>query len=88
MSIYINGKPAYEPLDVIAEAAGRAIAMRKVFLNLTSADEGLVHISFEALCRHEPFVNAIELAPGLKDPIFAVRMVASVRAVENAAEEL
>lgn len=84
-SIYVNGRLAYEPLDVIAEAPGRAVGMRKVFLNVEPAPDGRVHIEFKALRMDKPFVNAIELVPGLKDRMLPLRMVAAPQAAENAA---
>lgn len=87
-SIYINGKLAYEPLDVIAEAPGRAVGMRKVFINVSPAADGRVEIAFKALRLDKPFVNAIELVPGLKDRMLPIRMVASSQPVENAGERI
>jgi hypothetical protein len=75
--IMLNGKVAYEPLDVVAEAPGRAVAMRKVFLNVTPAADGKLHIGFEPLRPDKPFVNAIEIVPGVKDRMLPIRMVAA-----------
>lgn len=77
--IVLNGQVAYEPLDVVAEAPGRAVAMRKVFLNVTPAADGRLHIGFESLRPDKPFVNAIEIVPGMKDRMLPIRMVASPR---------
>lgn len=77
--IVLNGQVAYEPLDVVAEAPGRNVAMRKVFINVTPAADGKLHIGFESLRPDKPFVNAIEIVPGLKDRMLPIRMVASPR---------
>lgn len=75
--VRINGQVAYEPLDVCAEAPGRSVAMRKVFLNVSPAQDGKLHLGFEVLRPDKPFVNAIEIVPGLKDRMLPVRMVAA-----------
>lgn len=77
--ITLNGKAAYEPFDVVAEAPGRAVGMRKVFINVSPAADGRLHIGFEPLRPDKPFVNAIEIVPGLKDRMLPIRMVASPR---------
>ncbi len=75
--IMINGRIAYEPLDVCAEAPGRGVAMRKVFLNVSPAQDGKLHLGFEVMRPDKPFVNAIEIVPGVKDRMLPVRMVAA-----------
>ncbi len=75
--IMINGRIAYEPLDVCAEAPGRGVAMRKVFLNVSPAQDGKLPLGFEVMRPDKPFVNAIEIVPGVKDRMLPVRMVAA-----------
>jgi len=82
--ITLNGSSAYEPLDVVAEAPGRGVAMRKVFLNVSPAKDGKLHIGFEILRPDKAFVNAIEVVPGLENRMLPVRMVAAAHpAIDN-----
>lgn len=82
--ITLNGRAAYEPLDVVAEAPGRGVAMRKVFLNVSPATDGKLHIGFEMLRPDKAFVNAIEVVPGLENRMLPVRMVAAAHpAIDN-----
>lgn len=73
--IVINGAVREQALDVVASAPGRGVAMRKVFLNVTPASDGKLHLGFEMLRPDKAFVNAIEVVPGLKDRMLPLRMV-------------
>jgi hypothetical protein len=86
--VMINGQVAYEPLDVCAEAPGRGVAMRKVFLNVSPAQDGKLHLGFEVLRPDKPFVNAIEIVPGLRDRMLPVRMVAAAQPAVDANGDL
>lgn len=75
--ITINGEAAIDPLDVVAAAPGRGVAMRRVFLNVAPAADGKLHLGFQMLRPDKAFVNAIEVVPGLKDRMLPIRMVAA-----------
>jgi len=51
------------------------VAVVKVFKDVAPASDGFVHVAF-AKATNEPFVNAIELTPGLPGKLSPIRLVA------------
>ncbi len=82
--ILINGRVAADPLDIVASAPGRGVGMRRVFLNVSPAGDGKLHLSFENLRPDKALVNAIEVVPGVKDRMLPLRMVAAARPARDA----
>ena len=74
--ILANGRTIQDTLDVISIAPGLGVGMRKVYLNMTPAPDGKLHLDFQMLRPDKAFVNAIEIVPGIKDRMLPVRMVA------------
>jgi hypothetical protein len=72
--ISINGVSVRKHFSVAGEG-GVNVAVVKVFQNVSPAADGFVHIAF-AKATNEPFVNAIELTPGLPGRLNPIRMVA------------
>jgi hypothetical protein len=72
--ILVNGVPVKRHLSVAGEG-GVNSALVKVFQDITPAPDGLVHIAF-VKATNEPFVNAIELRPGIQGKLLPVRLVA------------
>ncbi|MCU0244983.1 MAG: malectin [Bryobacter sp.] len=82
--ITLNGKVAFDPLDVIAEAGGPARAIRKVILNAEPAKDGKLHLRFESLVADKAFVNAIEVVPGTRDRMLPLRLAANPMVIRDA----
>lgn len=72
--IQINGVVVKRRLSVAGEA-GVNVALIKVFQDVTPANDGYIHIAFPKISS-EPFVNAIELTPGLPGRLSPIRLVA------------
>jgi hypothetical protein len=72
--ISINGIPVRKHFSVAGEG-GVNVAVVKVFQDVSPAADGFVHIGFVKVT-NEPFVNAIELTPGLPGRLGPIRMVA------------
>ena len=72
--ISINGVPIKKHFSVAGEG-GVNVAVVKVFKDVKPESDGFVHVAF-AKASNEPFVNAIELTPGLPGMLSPVRLVA------------
>jgi Malectin domain len=72
--IAINGLPVKKHFSVAGEG-GVNVAVVKVFKDVAPASDGFVHVAF-AKATNEPFVNAIELTPGLPGKLSPIRLVA------------
>src|SRR5436305_8326100 len=57
-----NGDRILGAFDVVADAAGANIADERVFRNISPAEDGFLHLSFNAM-RSTAMLNAIELLP-------------------------
>jgi hypothetical protein len=57
-----NGKQLLNAFDVVADAAGANIADERIFRNISPADDGMLHLSFNAM-RSTAMLNGIELLP-------------------------
>lgn len=76
-NIIANGVPIAKDLDVIAEAGPSAADIR-VFKDISPAADGILHLRFEQL-NSVPFVNAIEIVPGVPGKMRPLRIVARDR---------
>lgn len=77
-NVFLNDKPVLEFLDVIADV-GPSAADVKVFKDVSPAADGKLHLRFEAVT-NVPFLNAIEIAPGLPHRMRPIRIIARDRA--------
>jgi Malectin domain len=75
--IFINGVAALKEFDVICDS-GAGAASIKMFKDISPAADGYLHLSFVP---HSwvPFLNAIEISPGLPGRIQRIRMVAQAQ---------
>jgi hypothetical protein len=72
--ISINGVTVKRHFSVAGEG-GVNVAMVKVFQDVSPARDGFVHIGF-VKATNEPFVNAIELRPGVPGRLEPIRLIA------------
>jgi Malectin domain len=77
--ISINGKPVLFAFDVISDASGSNTADERVFKDISPAADGLLHVQFNGLVNNVPFLNAIEIVPGIRGKMRPVRIVARGR---------
>jgi hypothetical protein len=75
--ISANGKPLLREFDVIADA-GPSTADIKVFKDISPAEDGKLHLSFEEMT-NEPFLNAIEILPAIRGRTKPILIVARDR---------
>jgi hypothetical protein len=76
--ILVNGKSLMRRLDVVGEVGPRTADV-KVFRDISPDSDGIVHLSFTPLVS-VPFLNAIELTPGVAGKLLPIRIVAQDRA--------
>jgi hypothetical protein len=72
--VLVNGRTVIHALDVVGEAGG-GVANIKVLKDISPAPDGMLHLSFLALS-YVPFLNAIEITPGIPGRLQSIRMVA------------
>jgi Malectin domain len=72
--VLVNGRTLIHGLDVVAEA-GSSVANIKVLKDISPAPDGMLHLSFLPLS-YLPFLNAIEITPGVPGKLQRIRMVA------------
>jgi len=77
--VLINDKPALLVFDVIADAGGSSTADEKIFKDISPAKDGMLHLHFVPLLKETPFLNAIEIVPGIPGRMHPVRIVAGNR---------
>ena len=77
--VLINDKPGLWVFDVIADAGGSNTADERVFKDISPAKDGILHLHFAALFKEAPFLNAIEIVPGIPGRMHPVRIVAGSR---------
>jgi hypothetical protein len=69
--INLNGRPLLERFDPIADAGSAAVAVR-VFRDVSPAADGKLHLEFSG--GEGPFVNALELTPGIPGKLKPIRI--------------
>ena len=67
-----NGKPL-SVFDVVADAAGANIADERVFRNISPAEDGFLHLTFNAM-RSTAMLNAVEVLPVAAGKVRPVRI--------------
>src|SRR5207249_10141194 len=76
--IVVNGKTLMPRLDVVGEVGPRTADI-KVFRDISSDSDGILHLSFTPIVS-VPFLNAIELTPGVAGKLLPIRIVTQERA--------
>jgi hypothetical protein len=82
-NILANGKPLAWDLDVIADTPGPNTANIKIYKDISPAQDGFLHLKFEVGLREKPFLNAIEIVPGIAGKMRPVRIVARETSVNS-----
>ena len=77
--VSINGKPVLLAFDVLSDAGGSNTADEKIFKDISPAADGMLHVRFAGLVNNVPFVNALEVVPGIPGRMLPVRIVARAR---------
>jgi len=82
-NILANGKPLIQGLDIIADTPGPNTADVKVYKDISAASDGFLHLKFELGYKEKPFLNAIEIVPGIPGRMRPVRIVARETSVNS-----
>jgi hypothetical protein len=77
--ILINGKVAMWTFDPLSDAGGSNTADERVFKDLSPAKDNMLHVQFAGLVNGAPFLNALEVVPGIPGKMRPVRIVARPR---------
>ena len=77
--VSINGKLVLFVFDVLSDAGGSNTADEKVFKDVSPAADGMLHVQFAGLVNNVPFLNALEVVPGIPGKMRPVRIVARAR---------
>jgi hypothetical protein len=75
-SVDMNGKPLWTAIDIYREAMGNNIAYERVFKDVAPASDGYLHLGFHSSSREKPFLNAIEIVPGIPGKLRPIRLIA------------
>jgi hypothetical protein len=74
-TVLLNGKGLLNDFDVVTDSGNSAVDVR-AFRDIAPAADGFVHLQFQGV-EGQPFVNAIELIPGVPGRILPIRIRAS-----------
>jgi hypothetical protein len=77
--IAINGRTVLDSFDALSDAGGSNIADEKVFKDVSPAPDNMLHVKLAALVNNAPFLNALEIVPGIPGKMRPVRIVARPR---------
>jgi hypothetical protein len=77
--VAINGKTVLWSFDVLSDAGGSNTADEKVFKDVSPAADSMLHVQFAGLVNNVPFLNALEIVPGIPGKMRPVRIVARAR---------
>jgi len=72
--VSVNGVPRLWAFDVVSDAAGSNTADEKVFKDVSPASDGKLHLQFAGLVNNVPFLNALEILPGIAGKMRPVRI--------------
>jgi hypothetical protein len=78
-NVSINGKPALVNFDALSDAGGSNTADERVFKDVSPAADGMLHVQFASLVNNVPFLNALEIMPGIPGRMRPVRIIARGR---------
>jgi hypothetical protein len=71
--ISINGNPALNAFDVVSDAAGSNFADERVFRDISPAQDGSLHLSFDSM-RGSAMLSGIEVLPVSSGKVMPVRI--------------
>ncbi len=74
-SVNANGAPLISDLDIFSAAGGNDVAYARVFKDIAPAPDGHLHLAFRRF-KDAPFLNAIEIVPGLPGKLRPINIVA------------
>ena len=74
-AIDLNGAPLLEDVDPMRDAGGNNTADVRIFKDVSPASDGYLHLRFRRF-RDDPFVNALEIIPGIPGKLHPIRLVA------------
>ena len=74
-NVSMNGKPLLHIFDIIKDAGGNNTGDIRVFRDVSPAEDGRLHLTFESL-NDSPIINAIEIEPAPQGRINPIRIVA------------
>jgi hypothetical protein len=77
--ISVNDKLVLPSFDVISDAGGSSTADERVFKDVSPAADGMLHVRFAVLTNGAPFLNALEILPGVPGKMRPVRIIARAR---------
>jgi hypothetical protein len=77
--VSLNGKDALGNFDVLSDAGGSNTADERVFKDISPGADGILHVRFTELVNNLPFLNALEIVPGIPGQMRPVRIVARAR---------
>jgi hypothetical protein len=80
-NVQVNGKEMLHEFDVTGEV-GPSVADTKIFKDISPAADGKLHLRFEGVTG-VPFLNAIEIAPGVPGALRPIRIVARDRGLTD-----
>ena len=72
----MNGKPLLTGFDVYSSAMGDDVAYERVFKDVTPDADGYLHLKFFPTARERPFLNAMEIDPGIPGRLRPIRLAA------------
>jgi hypothetical protein len=76
MMVRANGKTLLTRFDVVADAGASRTADVKVFPDIQSSSDGLLHLAFSGEDGKQAILSAIEILPGFRGHIRPVRLLA------------
>jgi len=71
--VFANGKQILNAFDVVADADGANVADERVFSNISPAEDGFLHLSFNSM-RSTAMLNGIEVFPASAGKLLPVRI--------------
>ncbi len=86
-SVFANGTPILENLDVISDAEGNNTADEKVFKDIRPARDGFLHLQFSSF-KELAFVNGIIVLPAVPGKMRPVRILAGAGSVRDSTGRL
>ena len=75
-NIDMNGKSLLQELDVYRDAGGNNVAYERVFRDVVPGSDGRLHLKFVQSYREKPFLNALEIVPGIPGKLHPIRLAA------------
>jgi hypothetical protein len=80
----MNGKPILDLFDALSEAGAPNRLQERVFRDVSPAEDGKLHLSFQQVGYEKPFLSALELLPTTAGHLRPIRIVAQKSNVADA----